>query len=77
MHADCAPIVWMLVIGVIVPAGLHGPLLVGTQSCRNSRAATACGPVKSLALLSVSGAALRMKASLPFAVGNARPVPSR
>ena len=56
LHADCAPIVWRLVIGVIVPAGLQGPLLVGTQSVPQFSGAKACGPVKSLALLSVSGA---------------------
>src|SRR5215218_5795077 len=77
LQAEFAPSVWMLVIGVSVPAGLHGPLAGGAHAVPQFSGAKACGPVKSFALLSVSGAALRMKASLPFVVGNARPTPSR
>src|SRR6478736_9237611 len=82
LHAALAPRVWMLVIGVVPSGpGSHGP--AGTlpeQTVPHLVGASACGPVKSATLSSVSWVppALRAKPLLVvFAVGKARPAPSR
>src|SRR4051812_3007377 len=82
LHAALAPSVWMFVIGVVPSADAsHGPAgTVPAHAVPHLVGASACGPVKSATLSSVSWVPLPLRANpllAVFAVGNASPAPSR